>query len=92
MYAKGNRKGIVRFVTRPAGSAGKVELAGSFNNWRPVPMRKQKDGTFAAEVPVPPGVHEYKFVVDGQWLADADNSAYVVNCYRTVNSVARVGA
>lgn len=52
-----------------APSAAQAFVAGSFNEWRPdaTPMRRDGDGRWVADVPVPPGRHEYKFVVDGSW-------------------------
>jgi hypothetical protein len=54
-------------------------------------MKKQKDGSFALEVLLPPGEHEYKFLVDGQWMADPDHSRCAPNPYGSFNSVAKVG-
>ena len=59
-----------------APSAGKspaaVDVAGDFNGWSTTlnPMTKNPDGTFTAAVPVTPGKHQYKFVVDGNWTPD----------------------
>jgi 1,4-alpha-glucan branching enzyme len=90
MFSKGSRKGMVRFAVKPNDGAKLAQLAGEFNNWKPAAMRKQQDGTFAAEVPLKAGAHQYKFVVDGQWVADPDNAKCVLNAYGTVNSVAHV--
>jgi 1,4-alpha-glucan branching enzyme len=90
MFAKGSSKGTVRFVVKPNNGAKSAQLAGEFNNWRPATMRRQKDGSFVAEVPLKAGAYQYKFVLDGQWLADPDNSQRVPNAYGTDNSVAHV--
>ena len=90
MFGKGGKKGTVRFTVRPDGGARKVQLAGSFNDWKPVAMRKQKDGAFAFLATIPPGTYEYKFIVDGQWVVDPDNSAWALNPYGAMNSVANV--
>ena len=37
-----------------------------------------------------PGVYEYKFIVDGQWIHDPANREKRVNQYDTFNSVLRV--
>jgi hypothetical protein len=38
-----------------------------------------------------PGIHEYKFVVDGaEWREDASNPNRVPNAYGTFNSVCEV--
>ncbi len=82
-----NKKGTVRFVYSPDGPVKQVCLAGSFNNWQPVAMKKQKNGLYALELKMPKGQHEYKFVVDGVWQSDPANSDTVQNALGTVNSV-----
>ncbi len=69
---KKNRKGEHRRAARfelHAPAASRAFVAGSFNDWRPdaTPMRRQTDGRWVADIDVPPGRHEYKFVVDGSW-------------------------
>jgi 1,4-alpha-glucan branching enzyme len=91
MIGKGRKKGTIRFAIRPNGGIRKVALAGSFNDWQPVRMRQQKDGSFVAVVPVPPGTHEYKFILDDQWILDPDNNAWAMNSYGTMNSVLAMG-
>lgn len=90
MYEKGPRKGTLRFTVQPATQAAKVHVAGDFNGWKPLAMRKLKMGAYAANVPAKPGKHEYKFLVDGQWIADPDNPSKVANAFGTENSVAKV--
>jgi 1,4-alpha-glucan branching enzyme len=87
MFSKGQKKGTVKFSLTPANHVKKVELAGDFTEWKPVAMKKQKAGGFSATMPVPGGNHEYKFVVDGQWVVDPDNNAWALNPYGTLNSV-----
>lgn len=74
-------------------SANKVFLAGSFNNWRrnELPMRKTASGW---EVPIylAEGTHTYKFVVDGQWIADERNPAKLPDGSGSFNSVIRLGS
>lgn len=90
MFAKGIKKGTVRFTIRPSAKAKQAFLAGSFNQWKPVTMLKQKDGSFAVTVPVSAGVHQYKFVVDGQWIVDPDHKLCAPNPYGTANSIVKV--
>lgn len=90
MYTKARKKGTVRFVIKPGGGAKKVDLAGCFSGWKPVPMQRQKDGTFAKVVSLPAGTYEYKFIVDGQWRGDPDHSNWAMNPFGTLNSVAQV--
>jgi len=88
VYRPGMRKGTIRFCVKPAGSVQKVLLAGDFSGWKPMAMRKQKDGQYVVEVPATKKVSEYKFVVDGQWVTDPDNPAHAPNPYGTTNSLA----
>jgi Glycogen recognition site of AMP-activated protein kinase len=61
----------VRFVlNRPDASA--VRLAGNFTGWQArLPLVRQADGSWRAEIQLPPGEYEYAFVVnDNQWIQD----------------------
>jgi 1,4-alpha-glucan branching enzyme len=90
MISKGRKKGTIRFAYTPRGEADTVSVAGDFSDWQPVRMRKQKQGQYVAILPVGPGTHEYKFVVDDRWVADPENDTCAVNPFGTVNSVAIV--
>jgi 1,4-alpha-glucan branching enzyme len=48
-------------------NAKSVSLIGDFNNWSPGahPMRRQPDGSWFIETPLPHGHHRYVFLVDG---------------------------
>jgi 1,4-alpha-glucan branching enzyme len=52
--------------------ASSVRLAGSFTNWQPqYELRRAAPGVWTITIPLPPGVHDYAFVVDGQrWIPD----------------------
>lgn len=44
-------------------------MCGTFSEWKKIPMVKsQKD--FVALIDLPVGDHQYKFVVDGEWIHD----------------------
>ncbi|HXE42114.1 MAG TPA: glycogen-binding domain-containing protein, partial [Candidatus Baltobacteraceae bacterium] len=47
-------------------------LVGDFTQWqqRPINLQKEADGIWKATVILSPGVHQYRFVVDGQWCDD----------------------
>ena len=92
MFSKGRKKGITRFAFQPCGqvSVGKVHLVGNFNQWNPHTMRRQKNGSYVMNVELSPGTHEYKFIVDEQWVVDPDNNAWSLNSYGTLNSIAQV--
>jgi len=55
-----------------AGDANTVALAGSFTDWRPsYELRESAPGVWTVLLPLPPGVHDYAFLVDGdRWVAD----------------------
>ena len=56
-----------------ADGAGRVEVAGSFNDWNPSssPLHPVGDGAFRTVLWLPPGQYEYQFVVDGRrWQSD----------------------
>ncbi len=54
--------------------ANRIFLAGSFNKWSPgkIPMNKVSGG-WAVNIPLDPGKHTYKYVVDGRWITDPVN-------------------
>ena len=58
-----------------APAAREVTLAGSFNDWNATAtkMVREEDGTWSTVLRLPKGTHEYKFVVDGQWVTDPEN-------------------
>lgn len=65
-----------------------VVLAGDFNDWSTTshPMKRGRDQVWIAEVELPPGRHEYKFVVDGkEWWNDPE-APKVPNIWGTENS------
>ncbi len=87
MVGRGSKKGTARFSLMAEGGAKKVQLVGDFTSWKPTDMKKQKGNSFVAVVPLGPGSHEYKFIVDGQWQIDPDNGAWAMNPFGTMNSV-----
>ncbi len=74
MYRKGTRQATIQFTFTPSNGERDVFVAGDFSQWRPLAMKKQKDGRFVRNVAAPPGTYEYKFVVDDRWVADPDHS------------------
>ncbi|MBC8368057.1 hypothetical protein H8E52_11650, partial [bacterium] len=66
--------GGVEFIYEDAG-ASNVYVAGEFNAWSTSsnPMKQDDEGHWRAIVALGPGSHEYKYVVDGNWIADPDN-------------------
>ena len=79
----------VTFVYAAAPDARKVFLVGDFNDWDITAKRmmRRKDGTFRGRVRLSPGVYQYKYYVDGIWVADPGAERKAANSYGTVNSV-----
>jgi cyclomaltodextrinase len=53
----------------------RVALAGSFNGWSDSAdlLTRSDDGVFRITKAIHPGTYSYKFVVDGEWMADPAN-------------------
>ena len=64
-----------------ASAAMSVLLVGDFTHWqqRGIPMQKGKDGIWMATVSLPPGKHNYRFIVDGEWQDDPECTVRVPN-------------
>jgi len=55
-------------------NAGEVAVAGTFNGWSPAADKMKKaDGIWTITIEAEPGKHQYKFIVDGQWITDPGN-------------------
>ena len=69
--------------------ASQVSIAGSFNDWRPAvtPMIPMGGGWWVKGLVLPPGRHEYRFVVDGQWVPDPNAVETAPAFDGTANSV-----
>jgi 1,4-alpha-glucan branching enzyme len=82
-----------------APEAAEVFLAGDFNAWSTTdtPMERSADGSWVVSLEFAPGRHEYKFVVDGQWVCEPGCDApvegqprCVPNSFGTMNSIIEV--
>ncbi len=77
-----------------------VFVAGTFNDWKPeaTPLDPHRvNGNWTVTLPLPPGHHEYKFVIDGQWCCESgceheyrDCPKCVPNEFSTMNRVLEV--
>jgi 1,4-alpha-glucan branching enzyme len=70
-------------------TAKAVNVAGTFNNWNPNQhsLQKNENGLWQITVRVPAGRHEYRFIVDGQWMSDPKAVQSVANPHGSSNSV-----
>lgn len=68
------QNGKILFVYKGNKNAQNVLLAGSFTKWKREALPMQKvDDSWQLEVALSPGKHTYKFLVDGNWVLDANN-------------------
>ena len=74
--------------------AEQVFVCGPFNGWSPsaTPLTRKENRDWKATIALPPGRHEYKFVVDGKWKPDPRGVETVPNAFGTLNSVVEVKA
>jgi chromosome partitioning protein len=79
------------FIHAP--EATSVKIVGNFNNWIPADasnMERKEDGTWTKNFFLAPGSYQYRFVVDGKWVEDANNPKFVDNSYGGKNSVIEI--
>ena len=72
--------------------ATSVTIAGTFNDWQPhaTALLKLGAGRWARKLVLPPGIYEYRFVVDGKWMSDPTAAETALNPFGQVNSVVKV--
>ena len=95
MARKNEKKKITRrrvVIKLEDKKAKEVFLMGDFNKWDADrhPMKRGKDGNWERVIMIPPGRYEYKFLADGEWRNDPDNSDFCHNCYGSLNNVLRI--
>jgi 1,4-alpha-glucan branching enzyme len=72
-------------------SGGEVFVAGDFNEWNPRSHKMTKrEGFFQRKLKLAPGMHEYKFIVDGEWQTDPFAQEQRPNDFGSMNSVIHV--
>lgn len=70
-------------------AAQEVLLTGDFTHWqKPLRLRRSAKGVWRKKIDLKPGRYEYKFIVDGEWRIDPNNTKNVYNSIGTLNSVA----
>ncbi|QDV83729.1 glycogen-binding domain-containing protein [Planctomycetes bacterium TBK1r] len=96
--SKAKRDSSETEFTCHAPDAKAVFLAGTFNDWKAdaTPMAKADAGKWTAKLDLPAGRYEFKFVVDGDWVCEANYHAEgecpqcVPNDMGTMNRVCEV--
>jgi chromosome partitioning protein len=75
-----------------APDAKEVFLVGEFNNWAKDENSRLENinGLWAKDLNLKKGSFRYKFVVDGNWIADPDNPSQVKNPYGEMDSIIKV--
>jgi chromosome partitioning protein len=73
--------------------ASRVQIVGNFNNWaqgEDYYMQRREDGTWSKEIILAPGVYQYKFLVDDEWMEDQENPNVIEDPFGGRNSVIEV--
>ena len=81
-------EGILFVFNAP--NARNVYLTGEFTGWSSEGIRMEKDertGLWKAVLHLEPGEYEYRFIVDGVWIKDPDNTDSVLNEFGQENSL-----
>ncbi|GHV17165.1 hypothetical protein AGMMS49938_17800 [Fibrobacterales bacterium] len=74
-----------------APGSGTVEVAGDFNSWKRVALKKGKDGNWSVKIKLAPGTYQYKVIFDGtSWELDHANPERVPSGNGSENSVKHV--
>ncbi|MHB8109668.1 MAG: isoamylase early set domain-containing protein [Syntrophorhabdaceae bacterium] len=81
------KKRILFKLNNPDASA--VYIAGSFNSWDPSvrPLKKDGKGIWKTTITLPQGAHQYRFIVDGEWIEDPASPHKEMNEFGSFNSI-----
>ncbi|HEX8148030.1 MAG TPA: glycogen-binding domain-containing protein [Pyrinomonadaceae bacterium] len=84
-------KGNTTFRLKGRADASLVVLTGTFNNWNQSQLLFAREGDeWVCRVDLDPGVYQYKFVVDGDWLLDPSNPDTAEDEAGNVNNVLEI--
>lgn len=74
-------------------NAASVRVSGSFNNWNLAGLALDRtiDGAWTLDLELAPGRHEYRLIVDGEWIDVSDATETVENPFGGRNAVLVVG-
>jgi chromosome partitioning protein len=76
-----------------APNAKDIYLVGDFNHWKindDSRLSRLEDGRWEKRVGLSSGRYKYKFIVDGEWMLDAQNSEREQNSFGTFDSVIKI--
>lgn len=75
-----------------APEAKEVYVAGDFNSWELDDNSRMvnHNGTWSKKMPLNCGSYHYRFVIDGKWIEDFNNSKREVNPYGQLNSLLEI--
>lgn len=78
--------------TFDAPEAQQVLLVGDFTQWdsNPIRLAREEQGVWRARVPLTPGCHEYRYIVDGVWQCDPCCCDCVPNPFGSCNCLVHV--
>jgi len=86
---KGKASEVEFKVFSPASDS--VAIAGDFNGWKPIALKKSKNGAWSGKVKLSSGEYQYKIVFDGKyWEIDNANPERVSDGQGGENSKLRV--
>ncbi len=70
----------------PTAGKHQVGVAADFTDWKIVPLRL-KDGIYQKEFDLPPGIYQYKLIVDGVWMPDPSSGETTPDPFGGLNTV-----
>jgi len=86
-----DKNGNATFILPGHLNAKDVVLSGTFNRWDEHYFKMNKTETgWELKLNLKPEVYEYKFIVDGEWLEDPNNSDRKLNEFNGYNSVKNI--
>jgi len=89
---KSGANGRVQTFSFHAPDASNVQLVGDFTQWQehPINLQKGAGGLWETAVPLPPGMHHYRFLVDGEWRDDPECPLHAPNPFGTEDMLRQV--
>jgi 1,4-alpha-glucan branching enzyme len=89
---KSGANGRTQTFSFRAPEAKSVQLVGDFTQWQehPINLEKGAGGVWRTVVPLPPGTHHYRFLVDGEWRDDPECTLRAPNPFGGENMTRQV--